>query len=53
MEALGNDEEDIKNFLIECSKDDLFYLSEMFEYIYGNFLNDDLYDFLNEIEIKA
>lgn len=53
MVALGDDEEDIKNFLRECSKDDLFYLSEMFEYIYGKFLNDDMYDFLDEMEIKA
>lgn len=53
VEALGDDEEEIKQFLRECNKEDLLYMSEIFEHIYEKFLNDDMYDFLDEMEIKA
>lgn len=53
IEALGDDEEEIKQFLRECDEEDLSYLCGIFEYIYEKFMNDDMYDFLDEMEIKA
>lgn len=53
IEALGDDEEEIKQFLRECNEEDLSYLCGIFEYIYEKFLNDDMYDFLDEMEVKA
>lgn len=53
LEALGDDEEEIKQFLRECNEEDLSYLCGIFEYIYEKFMNDDMYDFLDEMEIKA
>lgn len=53
IEALGDDEEEIKQFLRECNEEDLSYLCGIFEYIYEKFMNDDMYDFLDEMEIKA
>lgn len=52
LEALGDDEE-IKAFLTGCNKEDLFYMSEFFESIYGKFTNDEMWDFLTEMENKA
>lgn len=53
INALGNDEEEVKNFLKNCGDEDLYWLSEIFEEIYEKFPNDDMYDFLDEMEIKA
>lgn len=53
LEALGDDEEEIKEFLRDCSKENLVYMSEFFENIYGKFTNDEMWDFLTEIENKA
>ena len=53
LEALGDDEEEIKQFLRECNEEDLSYLCGIFEYIYEKFLNEDMYDFLDEMEVKA
>lgn len=50
IEALGDDEEEIKTFLVKCSKDDLLYMSEFFESIYEKFNNDDMWQFLEMIE---
>lgn len=49
LEALGDDEEEIKGFLRNCSKEDLGYMSEFFEYIYERF-NEDMWQFLEEME---
>lgn len=53
IEALGDDEEEIKQFLCGCNEEDLSNLCGIFEYIYEKFLNDDMYDYLDEMEIKA
>ncbi len=52
-DALGDDEEEIKAFILDCDGDDLLYISEFFEYIYGKFTNDEMWDFLDEMEVKA
>lgn len=48
--ALGDSEEEIKDFLKGCSKEDLLYMSEFFENIYEKFNNDDMWQFLEEME---
>ena len=53
LEALGDDEEEIKAFLIDCSKEDLLYMSEFFESIYGKFMNDEMWQFLENLEQKT
>ena len=50
LEAIGDSEEEIKKFLINCSKEDLIYMSEFFESIYEKFNNDDMWQFLEMIE---
>lgn len=50
--ALGDDEKSIKDFLRSCEGDDLIYMSEIFEDIYGMFTNEDMWDFLEEMENK-
>ena len=43
-------EEEIKDFLKGCRKEDLLYMSEFFENIYEKFNNDDMWQFLEEME---
>lgn len=50
LEAIGGDEEEIKTFLAKCSKEDLLYMSEFFERIYEKFNNDNMWQFLEEME---
>ena len=50
LEAIGDDEEEIKEFLVECSREDLNYMSEFFESIYGRFMNEEMWKFLEEIK---
>ena len=50
LEAIGDSEEEIKGFLINCSKEDLLYMSEFFEHIYERFNNEDMWLFLEEME---
>ena len=50
LEAIGDDEEEIKEFLVECSREDLIYMSEFFESIYGRFMNEEMWKFLEEME---
>ena len=50
LEALGDDEEEIKEFLRNCCKEDLVYMSEFFENIYERFNNEDMWQFLEEME---
>ena len=51
--ALGDSKEEIKDFLKGCSKEDLLYMSEFFEYIYGKFTDDEMWDFLTELASKS
>ena len=53
MEALGDDEEEIKEYIKGCNDEDLLYFTELFEYIYEKFPSDEMWDFLDELEIKA
>lgn len=53
LESLGDDEEEIKAFLSDCSKEDLLYISEFFESIYGKFMNDEMWQFLENLEQKT
>lgn len=50
LEAIGDSEEEIKEFLRNCSKKDLVYMSEFFENIYERFYNEDMWQFLKETE---
>lgn len=50
LEAIGDSEEEIKSFLINCSKEDLVYMSEFFENIYERFNNEDMWQFLEKME---
>lgn len=50
LEAIGNNEEEIKKFLRNCSNEDLVYMSEFFEDIYDRFNNEDMWQFLEEME---
>jgi len=52
LEAFGNNEEEIKKFLRNCSNEDLVYMSEFFEDIYERFNNEDMWQFLGELEKK-
>ena len=52
LEAIGNNEEEIKKFLRNCSNEDLVYMSEFFEDIYERFNNEDMWQFLGELEKK-
>lgn len=52
LEALGENEEEIKKYLESMNIEDLDYISGVFEDIYGKFLNDDMYDFLGTLEEK-
>lgn len=52
LEAIGNNEEEIKKFLRNCSNEDLVYMSEFFEDIYDRFNNEDMWQFLDELEKK-
>ena len=52
LEAIGNNEEEIKKFLRNCSNEDLVYMSEFFEDIYERFNNEDMWQFLDELEKK-
>ena len=49
---LGDDEEEIKIFLSECSKDELSWLSEIFEYLYEKFYDDSMFEFLENLRTK-
>ena len=53
LEGRGDDEREIKDFLRSCSKEDLLYMSEFFENIYDKFTNDEMWDFLTELESKS
>ena len=46
--TLGDDEEEIKDFIKSCNDEDLLYMSEFFEYIYTKFTNDNMWAFLTE-----
>ncbi len=50
LEAIGDNEEETKEFLRNCSKEDLVYMSEFFEDIYERFNNEDVWQFLDELE---
>lgn len=50
LEAIGDSEEEIKEFLRNCSKEDLVYMSEFFENVYERFNNEDMWQFLEEME---
>ena len=50
LEAIGASEEEIKSFLINRSKEDLVYMAEFFENIYERFNNEDMWQFLEEME---
>jgi len=52
LEAIGNNEEEIKKFLRNCNNEDLVYMSEFFEDIYDRFNNEDMWQFLDELEKK-
>ena len=52
-DALGDNEEEIKAFLLECDEEELLYMSEFFEFIFEKFPNDEMWDFLDGLEIKA
>ena len=52
LEAIGDSEEEIKSFLINCSKEDLVYMSEFFENIYEMFNNEDMWQFLEKMELR-
>ena len=53
MEYLGDDEDEIKKYLFSMKIDDLACISGAFEYIYGKFMNDDMYTFLYSLESKV
>ena len=50
LKAIGDNEEEIKEFLRNCSNEDLVYMSEIFEDIYERFNNEDMWQFLDELE---
>lgn len=50
LEAIGDREEEIKDFLRNCNKEDLVYMSEFFEDIYERFNNEDMWQLLEEME---
>lgn len=50
LEALGDEEGEIKDFLRNCNKEDLVYMSEFFEDIYERFNNEDMWQLLEEME---
>jgi len=52
LAALGNDEESIRDFIRTCEGEELMYMSEVFEDIYGMFTNEDMWNFLEEMENK-
>lgn len=52
FEALGDDEQEIKDFLSICEIAELKYISEIFENIYSKFPNDYMWDFLELLEKK-
>lgn len=52
LEAIGDNEEEIKEFLRNCDKEDLLYMSEFFENIYERFNNEDMWQFLETMEAK-
>lgn len=52
LNALGDDENEIKNYLDSMNIHDLDYISGVFEDIYGKFMNDDMYNFLDSLENK-
>lgn len=49
MESIGDDEDAVKDFIKSLDGDDLGYMTSVFEDIYGKFMNDDMYDFLENI----
>ena len=53
LEALGDDIEEILEYLNEMPVEDLGLISGCFEYIYGRFMTDDVYDALGELERKV
>ncbi|MCH5314456.1 MAG: hypothetical protein J1E81_00980 [Eubacterium sp.] len=53
FEALGNDEDDVIEFLNSCCIDDLIYISEVFEDIYSKFPSDKMWDALEVLEHKS
>ncbi len=52
FEALGDNEQEIKDFLNSCDVSALKYISEIFEDIYRKFTNDDMWDCLESLEKK-
>lgn len=52
FEALGDNEQEIKDYLNSCDVSELKYISEIFEDIYRKFPNDDMWDFLEILEKK-
>lgn len=52
FEALGDNEQEIKDFLNSCDVSHLKYISEIFEDIYRKFPNDDMWNCLEFLETK-
>lgn len=52
MEAFGDDVDEILKYLDEMDTDDLSLISGIFEYIYGKFMTEDVWDALEKLEQK-
>lgn len=50
LEAFGDDEQAIKDYIIKMSVDDRQIISGISEDIYGKFMNEEMWDFLDIFE---